>query len=204
MKSVSLCESSVHLASFPSQHFQLWHSWVQVYGNKWARAQNSSERKSLCLWNQSVCVETCHSVSVSKPFMQPSICTAEYIWAGGELLDLMACCCCCGGGDMYAVVAFCMSLSSPSVWEAMIHCAWLIPISGFSSRISPGKQTLKLHVTHFNMCWLHTHMHTHWHSWPWWNVHHSAPFQGQITAFDSLDSYSVFKCNVGESQKLKQ
>lgn len=67
-------------------------------------------------------VEMCHPVCVRKLFIQ------RYCRMHLSRLRLCLTSRCTVVGFFYAVVAFCMRLPCPSVWEAMIHCAWLIPL----------------------------------------------------------------------------
>lgn len=72
-----------------------------------------------------------------------------------------------------------MHLPFASVWEVLTHWTWLIPLSGFSFIISHGIKTLKLHIAHISIYWLHTQG----YSWAQWKgrLAHGPDVGGQIT-----------------------
>lgn len=117
--------SPSHFASSPSN--------ISSFGSRKCRFVETSRlgHKRTRKGNRSPCemrvcekkpsMEMCHSACVRKPFIQRSMCAADCVRAGGDVLWWCF--------FLYAVVAFCMRLPSPSAWEAMIHCTWLTPLS---------------------------------------------------------------------------
>lgn len=121
-------------------------------GHKRARKGN---RSAFEMWacEKKQRVEMCHSVCMRKPFIQPSVCAADCIRAGGDVSDLMVCC--CGVLCMQLLLSACVSplLLRGRLWFTA-HDSFLSQASAPS--ISPGMQTLKLHITHISIFRWHT------------------------------------------------
>lgn len=122
-----------HSASSP--YFLLWQSlnaglWKQV-------GQSTKELWKVSTWKGST-IEMCQSANMDR-------------WRHWQFNVVLLQC------TLYAVVAFCMCLTSSSVWEAVIHSTWLIPLSGFSFQyFTRDANSYTAHHTHAHLLMMHT------------------------------------------------
>lgn len=148
--SASLCDFSLILHPLPPTFSCFGSHKCRFVETSRPGAQKSSERKPLSLWNRSFREKTemCHSVCVRQLLVLQSICAADCTRAGGDV-PVFRCWVCFGLVLGFFVCSCCFLHASLSAWEAVIHCTWLIPLSGFCSQyFTRDANSLTAHRTH--------------------------------------------------------